>query len=55
MNITRDKLNDLTELLEDSLEYFCDNEQISGELAWTIVESLGTAKLAELQGKLTEA
>lgn len=55
MNITREQLNDLTEILEDSLEYFCDNEQISGELAWTIVETLGTAKLAEIKGKLAPA
>jgi len=55
MNITREQLHDLTELLEDSLEYFCDNQQISGELAWTIVETLGTAKLAELKGQLATA
>ena len=50
--ISREQLTDLTELLEDSLEYFCDQETISGECAWTIVECLATAKLAQLRGKI---
>ena len=55
MQITSDHLKDLTELVEDTIEYFCDNNQISGELAWTIVECLATAKIAEIQGKLASA
>ena len=50
MNISRPKLNEITEVLEDSVQYICDEERLSGELVWTIVECLATAKLAELKG-----
>ena len=53
MQITREKLYELTEVIEDTVEYACDKETISGELAWTIIESLATAKLAELRGELS--
>ena len=55
MDISRDQLNTLTELLEDTIEYFCDEHQLSGELAWTVTECLATAKLAELRGELAPA
>lgn len=51
MNIDRETLKNLTELQEDTAEYFVnENFPMSGELYWTIVESLATAKLAELRG-----
>ena len=50
LEISREKAQELRELLEDTIEYFCDNEQVSGELAWTITECLAIAKQAELQG-----
>ena len=50
MEISREKAQELRELLEDTIEYFCDNEQVSGELAWTITECLAVAKQAELKG-----
>ena len=50
MQISREALKELTEVLEDTIEYACDKECISGELAWTVVESLATAKLAQLKG-----
>ena len=53
MNISREKLDELTGLLEDTLEYFCDQEQVSGELAWTITECLAVAKQAEIKGLVT--
>ena len=53
MNITSEKLQSLTEVIEDALEYTCDQETMSGEMAWTIVESLATAKLLEMQGLLS--
>ena len=52
MQITREALTELTEVLEDTVEYYCDQQTVSGELAWTVVESLATAKLAELRGEL---
>ena len=55
MQISKEKLNELTELIEDSVQYFCDNEQVSGELAWTVLECLAVAKQAELKGLVTAA
>ena len=55
MQISRPQLRELTEAIEDTIEYICDQEQISGELAWTVVECLATAKLAELKGELAPA
>ena len=52
MQITREQLEELTEVIEDTIEYACDKEQLSGELAWTIVNCLALAKLAELRGEL---
>ena len=52
MNTTmnRETHDELKELLEDSLEYFCDHNMVSGELAWIIVETLAQAKLAQMRG-----
>ena len=52
MEISRDQLTELTEIIEDTVEYFCNKEQSSGELAWTVLECLATAKLSELRGEL---
>jgi len=52
MMITRDVLAELQELQEDVAEHFADENIVSGELYWTCVESLATAKLAELRGEL---
>ena len=52
MHISGPQLNELTEVIEDTIEYFCDKEQVSGELAYTVVGCLCTAKIAELKGEL---
>lgn len=52
MHITRDQLKELTDLIEDTAEHYCSLEIVSGETFWTCVESLATAKLAELHGEL---
>jgi hypothetical protein len=53
MIIDKNTLQELTELQEDTAHYFVhDNFPMSGELYWTVVESLATAKLAELRGEL---
>ena len=49
MQITREALAELTEVLEDTVEYYCDQQTVSGELAWTVVESLATAKTRAAQ------
>ena len=53
MEIPRPLLTEMTEVIEDTVQYACDQNQISGELMWTVVESLATAKLAELKGLVT--
>ena len=55
MKITRQQLKELTEVIEDTVEYACDQYTLSGELAWTVVEALATTKLAELRGELAAA
>ena len=55
MHISGPQLQELTEVVEDTIEYFCDKEQVSGELAWTVLECLATAKIAELKGELASA
>ena len=53
MQISKEQLAELRELIEDTAEYFCDENKLSGELAWTCIECLATAKLAEMQGLIT--
>ena len=52
MQISRDQLAELTEVIEDTIEYYCDQQTLSGQLVWTCIEALATAKLAELNGEL---
>jgi len=52
MNIDRELLDALTGLQEDVASSFTDDNVMSGEVYWTVVESLATAKLAELRGEL---
>jgi hypothetical protein len=52
MQISRNQLKDLRELIEDSVEYTCDQEMLSGQTAWTVVQCLAQAKVAELEGRL---
>ena len=53
MEISREQLNELTEVVEDTVEYACDQWMISGEKAWAIVECLAIAKQAEIAGLVT--
>ena len=55
MYIDRDKLMEFNELVEDAVQYFCDENIVSGELAWILVEVLATAKIADLKGQLARA
>ena len=52
MEMTRMDLQELTELFEDTAEYFCDDKMISGQKLWSVLECLATAKLAELNGEI---
>ena len=53
MELSREQLQELTEIIEDTIECGCDQWQMSGEKAWTIVNCLSIAKLAELEGVVT--
>ena len=53
MEISREQLQELTEVIEDTVEYACDQWTISGEKAWAILECLATAKQAEIAGVVT--
>jgi hypothetical protein len=53
MEISREQLQELTEVIEDTVEYACDQWMISGEKAWAILECLAIAKQAEIAGVVT--
>ena len=55
MKLARPHLDEITDVIEDTVEYACDQYQLSGELVWTVLQCLATAKLAELQGELAAA
>ena len=52
MNISHEDLIELTEIIEDTTEYFCDQHLVSGELVWNVVLALSMAKLEELKGNI---
>jgi hypothetical protein len=54
MQISYEQHDELIELIEDSVSHFCDQNMISGELAYTIVECFAHAKIAEMQGMVTQ-
>jgi hypothetical protein len=39
------ELISLMELMEDTIEYYCDEHMVSGEIAWQMAASLADAKL----------
>jgi len=55
MHVSGPQMTELTEVIEDTIEYFCDKEHKSGEFAWTVLQALATAKIAEMKGELAAA
>jgi len=55
MHISHEQLTELTEVIEDTVEYYCDKELVSGELVWTVIECLAVAKQSELSGEVVAA
>ena len=41
----QDQLIHLATLMEDTIEYYCDEYMVSGEVAWSMVAALADAKL----------
>lgn len=52
MQLNREVLNELTEVIEDTIEYACDRHKLSGEMVWKVVECLAIAKQYEFEDKL---
>tara|TARA_Y100000004_G_C8900716_1_gene406265 strand:+ start:1016 stop:1177 length:162 start_codon:yes stop_codon:yes gene_type:complete len=52
MNITSEKHQQLIELIEDTVEYYCDENMVSGELVYTVLECYSIAKLAQMRGEV---
>ena len=40
-----EQLMHLQALMEDTIEYYCDEHMVSGEIAWQMVAALAEAKL----------
>ena len=51
MNISHEKAMELKELIEDTVQYYCDENMVSGEMAWILTETLAEAKLMEINGQ----
>ena len=45
----KDTHDELVDILEDAIEFFCDEFKVSGQLAWIITETLATRKIAEFE------
>tara|TARA_B100000579_G_scaffold132460_1_gene107051 strand:+ start:15719 stop:15886 length:168 start_codon:yes stop_codon:yes gene_type:complete len=43
------QLMEMMEVMEDTVEYFCDQHMVSGEVAWAMVASLADAKLGQFK------
>jgi len=52
MRINSEDLVALKHLQEDMAEYFCDENQISGETYWECLATLGEIKLMEIRGEI---
>lgn len=52
MNISHEDHIELIDCIEDTVSYYCDQYQKSGEVVWKIVEALSVAKQAEIAGLL---
>lgn len=50
--LSRELHQELTELIEDTVEYYCDKNMMSGELTWIIIECLAQAKQAQIRGEV---
>ena len=51
ISLNQETHNELKEIIEDSVQYFCDENMVSGELTWIVIQCLATAKIAQLRGE----
>ena len=54
MNITREKHDELIALIEDSVEYFCNENMVSGELVYTILNCYSEYILFQVSALLSD-
>ena len=47
MNLSRDHLDEITSVIEDTVQYACDQWMIPGPTLWTVVDALAESKLRE--------
>ena len=52
MQITTEQNQQLIELFEDTVAYFCNENMLSGELVYTLLECYAIAKQEQLRGEL---
>lgn len=50
--LDREAHQELNELLEDTISYFCNEYMISGELAWLVTQCYATAKVEQFKGNI---
>jgi hypothetical protein len=50
--LDRETHTEIRECIEDTVEYLCDDNMISGELMWIVVETLAQAKIAQIRGEI---
>ena len=50
--LDNDAHQELVGLLEDSVAQFCQDNMISGELAWLVTQCLATAKVEQFKGNV---
>ena len=51
-HLDRDTHDELKGMIEDTIAQFCDDNMISGELAWIVTQCLADAKIEQLRGNL---
>ena len=44
--------DELVSLIEDSVSYFCEENMISGELAWLVTQCFATTKVEQFKGNV---
>jgi len=51
ISLNQETHQQLKEIIEDSVEFFCDENMVSGELTWIVIQCLAEAKIAQIKGE----
>ena len=52
ISLNQETHQQLKEIIEDSVEFFCDENMVSGELTWIVIQCLAEAKIAQLRNEV---